>query len=215
MWMPKPHDTAPPAFAAAFDKLRAPRPAAFDVTPAHIVRRVYDAQNARRRAARKALVKPENAAELVRQIADLDEGDRLHAVLAGDFILCHAVTQLAEIMKPESVTLATLSLSRQNVDALAAALDAGHIGRINFLISEYFAATNKAIMAHMEQAAKSRRWRIGSKRSHAKIATFSAGHIVIESSGNLRSSQSVEQLSAFSDRALHDFHAGWIAELLP
>jgi hypothetical protein len=201
--------------ADAFDKLRAPRQAAFDVVPQHIVRRVYDAQNARRRAARKALVKPENAAELVRQIAELEEGDRLHAVLSGDFILCHAVTQLAEIMKPETVTLATLSLSRQNVDALAAALDLGHIGTLNFLISEYFCATNKAIASHMEQAAQNRRWRIGTKRSHAKIATFSARHIVIESSGNLRSSQSVEQLSAFSDRALHDFHAGWIAELLP
>jgi hypothetical protein len=201
--------------AEAFDKLRAPRPAAFDVVPARIVRRVFDVVNARRRAARKALVRPENAAELVRQIADLDEGDRLHAVLSGDFILCHAVTQLAEIMKPETVTLATLSLSRQNVDALAAALDLGHIGRINFLISEYFAATNRQIMQHMEQAAQNRRWRIGTKRSHAKIATFSAGHIVIESSGNLRSSQSVEQLSAFSDRELHDFHTGWITDLMP
>jgi DNA-binding TFAR19-related protein (PDSD5 family) len=201
--------------ADAFSKLRAPRPAAFDVTPQHIVRRVYDAQNARRRAARKALVRPENAAELVRQIADLDEGDRLHAVIPGNFVFAEILTQLAERMKPESVTLATLSLSKQNVDALAAALDAGHIGRINFLISEYFAATNRQIMQHMEQAAQNRRWRIGAKRSHAKIATLSAGHIVIESSSNLRSSQSVEQLSAFRDRELHDFHAGWIAELLP
>jgi hypothetical protein len=201
--------------AAAFDKLRAPRPAAFDVLPQHIVRRVYDGQNARRRAARKALVRPENAAELVRQIADLDEGDRLHAVIPGNFVFAEILTQLAEIMKPETVTIASLSLSRQNVDALAAALDLGHIGTLNFLISEYFCATNKAIASHMEQAAKSRRWRIGSKRSHAKIATFSAGHIVIESSGNLRSSQSVEQLSAFSDRELHDFHTGWITDLMP
>jgi len=201
--------------ADAFDKLRAPRPAAFDVVPQHIVRRVFDVVNARRRAARKALVKPENAAELVRQIADLHEGDRLHAVLPGNFIFAEILTQLAERMKPESVTLATLSLSKQNVDALAAALDAGHIGRINFLISEYFAATNKAIMAHMEQAAKTRRWRIGSKRSHAKIATLNAGHIVIETSANLRSSQNVEQLCVFSDRELHNFHTKWITELMP
>ena len=201
--------------ADAFSKLRAPRQAAFDVVPQHIVRRVFDVVNARRRAARKALVKPENAAELVRQIADLEEGDRLHAVIPGNFVFAEILTQLAERMKPESVTIATLSLSKANVDALAAALDAGHIGRINFLISEYFCATNKEIAAHMEQAAKSRRWRIGSKRSHAKIATFSAGHIVIESSGNLRSSQSIEQLSVFCDRELHDFHTRWIAELLP
>jgi len=201
--------------ADAFDKLRAPRQAAFDVVPQHIVRRVYDAQNARRRAARRALVKPEHAGELVRQIADLEEGDRLHAVLPGNFVFAEILTQLAERMKPESVTLATLSLSKQNVDALAAALDAGHIGRINFLISEYFAATNKAIMQHMEQAAQNRRWRIGTKRTHAKIATLDTNHLVIETSANLRSSQNVEQLSVFRDRALHDFHAGWIAELLP
>ena len=201
--------------AAAFDKLRAPRPAAFDVTPQHIVRRVFDTQNARRRAARASLVKPSNAAELVRQIADLDEGDRLHAVLAGDFVLCHALTQLAERMKPQTMTIATLSLSRQNVDALAAALDAGHIGRINFLISEYFAATNKTIMAHMEQTAKTRRWRIGSKRSHAKVVTLDTNHLVLETSANLRSSQNIEQLSAFNDPQLHAFHTKWISELMP
>lgn len=203
------------SLAAAFDKLRAPRPAAFDVVPQHIVRRVYDAQNARRRAARKALVKPENAAELVRQIAGLHEGDRLHAVLAGDFILCHALTQLAERMKPQSVSIATLSLSRQNVDALAASLDAGHIGELSFLISDYFTATNKAIMAHMEQAAQTRRWRIGSKRSHAKVVTFDTNHLVIETSANLRSNQSAEQFSAFNDPQLHAFHTKWITELMP
>jgi hypothetical protein len=201
--------------ADAFDKLRAPRPAAFDVTPQHIVRRVFDVVNARRRAARKALVKPENAAELVRQIADLHEGDRLHAITPGHFVFAEILTQLAERMKPQTMTIATLSLSKANVDSLAAALDAGHIGQIEFLISEYFAATNKQIMQHMLQAAQNRRWRIGTKRSHAKIATFSAAHIVIESSGNLRSSQSVEQLSAFSDRELHDFHTKWITELMP
>ena len=201
--------------ADAFDKLRAPRQAPFDVVPARIVRRVYDAQNARRRAARKALVKPENAAELVRQIADLEEGDRLHAVIPGNFVFAEILTQLAERMKPESVTIATLSLAKQNVDALAAALDAGHIGRINFLISEYFAATNKQIMAHMEQAAQNRRWRIGTKRTHAKIATLDTNHLVIETSANLRSSQNVEQLSVFRDRELHNFHVGWIAELMP
>ncbi len=215
MWMPKPLNTAPPAFAAAFDKLRAPRPPAFDVTPQHIVRRVFDAQNARRRAARKAFVRPENAAELVRQIADLEEGDRLHAVLPGNFVFAEILTQLAERMKPENVSVATLSLSKQNVDALAASLDAGHIGTLNFLISEYFCATNKPIMAHMLHAAQNRRWRIGTKRTHAKIATLDAGHIVLETSANLRSSQSIEQASVFNDRELHDFHAGWIADLLP
>jgi DNA-binding TFAR19-related protein (PDSD5 family) len=201
--------------ADAFDKLRAPRPAAFDVVPQHIVRRVYDAQNARRRAARKALVKPENAAELVRQIADLEEGDRLHAVLPGNFVFAEILTQLAERMKPQTVTIATLSLSKANVDALAAALDAKHIGQLEFLISDYFGATNKAIMAHMEQAAQNRRWRIGTKRTHAKIATLDTNHLVIETSANLRSSQNVEQLSVFRDRELHDFHTRWITDLMP
>ncbi len=201
--------------ADAFSKLRAPRPPAFDVLPQHIVRRVFDAQNARRRAARKALVRPENAAELVRQIADLEEGDRLHCVLPGNFIFAEILTQLAEIMKPQTMSIATLSLSRQNVDAIASALDLGHIGTLNFLISEYFCATNKEIAAHMQQAAKSRRWRIGAKRSHAKIALLSAGHIVIETSANLRSSQSIEQASVFNDRELHTFHTKWITELMP
>jgi hypothetical protein len=142
------------------------------------------------------------------QIADLEEGDRLHAVLPGNFVFAEILTQLAERMKPQSVSIATLSLSRQNADALAAALDAGHIGELSFLISD------KAIMKHMEQAAQHRRWRIGSKRSHAKVATLDT-HIVLETSANLRSSQNIEQLSAFNDTQLHAFHTQWITELMP
>jgi hypothetical protein len=160
-------------------------------------------------------VKPENAAELVRQIADLHEGDRLHAITPGHFVFAEILTQLAERMKPQTMTIATLSLSKANVDSLAAALDAHHIGQIEFLISDYFAATNKQIMQHMEQAAKPRRWRIGTRRTHAKIATLDTNHLVIETSANLRSSQNIEQASVFNDRELHAFHTKWITELMP
>ena len=198
----------------SFARLNTPRTGLFEVAPKHIVRKVYDALNARKRAARKRLIKPENAGELCGEVFKLRPSDRLHAITPGNFVFCELVIQLCTEASPKTLTLATLSLSMGNVDALKTAIDDGRIGSLNFLISDYFANVNKPIMAHMEQSAIGRKWRIGRARNHAKIALFDCG-LVIETSANLRSSDNIEQITAMHDGELYCFHREWISKLIP
>lgn len=200
--------------ADAFAKLRAPAASPFEVQPSSVTRRTFDVLNARARAARKALVKPQNAADLVAQVADLREGDRLHAITPGHYIFGDLLMQLADHHRPEVMHVVTLSLSTANVEALAARLDAGVIGELRFLVSNYFASTNKEIHAALSAAAEARaeRWKLAIVRTHAKIALL-APALVIETSANLRSSQNIEQITAVADRELYEFHRAWMDPL--
>ena len=202
------------SLADSFARLSRPKDFAFEVAPKHIVRKVYDALNARKRAARRMLIKAENARELCAVISELKPGDQLHAVTPGNFVFCELLIQLCTTIKPKMLTPATLSLSVGNVDALKIALDDGRIRRLDFLISDYFANVNKPIMGTMEQAAIRRNWKIGKARNHAKVALFDFG-LVIETSANLRSSDNIEQITAVHDVDLYDFHREWIAKLIP
>ncbi len=200
--------------AESLSRLSRPRDFAFEVAPRHIVRKVYDALNARKRAARRMLIKAENARTLCLAISDLEPGSQLHAVTPGNFVFCELLIQLCTAIKPKKLTLATLSLSVGNVDALKLAIDDGRIRQLDFLISDYFANVNKPIMGAMEQAAIGRKWKIGKARNHAKVALFDCG-LVIETSANLRSSDNIEQITAVHDVELYDFHREWIAKLIP
>ena len=145
---------------------------------------------------------------------NFETGSQLHAVTPGNFVFCELLIQLCAVIKPKLLTLATLSLSLGNVDALKLAIDDGRITRLDFLISDYFANVNKQIMAHLEQSAIGRNWKIGKARNHAKVALFDCG-LVIETSANLRSSDNIEQITAVNDPALYDFHRAWIGKLIP
>lgn len=207
-----PNATAQERMGAALAKLRAPAAPAFEVAPSSIVRRSFDVMNARARARRRALVKPQNAADLVAQLCDLKEGDRLHAVTPGHYVFADLLVQLADRLRPAVMYIATLSMSTDNVDALAARLDRGTVGRIRFVISNYFASTNREIYDHLVRAGEGRALDIAVVRTHAKIALLHPNG-VIETSANLRSSQNIEQVTAMADQELHDFHRAWMAPL--
>ena len=59
--------------------------------------------------------------------------------------------------------------------------------------------------------------RIAAARSHCKVVCFDfadqAG-MVLEGSANLRTNGNREQLALVNDRALHDFHAAWIDQMV-
>ena len=59
--------------------------------------------------------------------------------------------------------------------------------------------------------------RLAAARSHCKVVCFDLGPcdgLVFEGSANLRTNGNREQLTATRDRALHDWHAAWIDELV-
>ena len=210
----KPLDTD---LAGAFARLSAPRTAAFALSTRTLqAKRGFDRMNARQRAIRQKFVRPENADTLAKLMPT--EADQvLHAITPGDFIFCDLLTTICRTRKPLALHIATLSMSKANVDSLTAELRAGNVGSIAILISNFFEKTNVAIFEHLTKAAADHpAFTAAVERTHAKVALFQFGksdRLTIETSANLRSSQNIEQITAIADPALYDFHRQWLDEL--
>jgi hypothetical protein len=180
-------------------------------------KRTFDAINARARARRRALVKPENVAEILARLP-LRPDRALHVITPGNFIFCDLITAIAERFPTQRLLISTLSFSKRNADALCKLITDGKVGSVSMLTSNYFAKTNAAILAHFEQgASKSGGFQIGIARTHAKVTAFQftdGARLVIETSANLRSSDNIEQVSLFADVPTFDFHAEWIQQVI-
>ena len=203
--------------AGAFSRLSQPRSGAFALTTRTLqAKRGFDRQNARQRAIRQKYVRPENA-HAIAVLLPTDAGDVLHAIVPGDFIFCDLLTSICRTRKPLALHIATLSMSKANVDSLTAELTAGNVGSIAILISNFFEKTNVGIFEHLTKAAAAHpAFTVAVERTHAKVALFQFGkndRLTIETSANLRSSQNIEQITAIADPALYDFHRQWLDEL--
>ncbi|HEX7260287.1 MAG TPA: hypothetical protein VF258_00570, partial [Luteolibacter sp.] len=165
----------------------------------------------------RALIKPENADQVIDALP-VEDGGALHALVSGDFVFCHLVTRIVDRFGPPTIlTLATLSVSMKNLESLEAMLRACPEMRLHIVLSHYFQTTNKDIFIALETLISEKfpdRFTLTIGRSHAKVALFDWGSrcLVIETSANLRSSNNLEQLAAFRDRELFEFHAAWIRE---
>ena len=115
------------------------------------------------------------------------------------------------------LTVATLGFSRQNLEELLAALDAGQIGKVDFLFSVYFKSTSGRYANGWRTSLTTRGQRVVAMLTHAKILlieTTDGRGFVVESSANLRSCSSIEQITMTHDADLLAFHRTWIDELL-
>jgi hypothetical protein len=181
---------------------------------AKVASRALDKKIALENRVMRRCIRPENAEVLLPHLPKNEE-ERLHAIIAGDFIFCDLVCAVvARHGAPRRLTCATLSLSLKNVAALEK-LASNHGFPIDLLLSHYFEKTNQAIFAAL-LAVRDRcpLIRVRIARSHCKITLFDYPDfpLVIESSANLRSSRNLEQVSIFADRELLDFHLQWIEE---
>lgn len=169
---------------------------------------------ASRRAVKK-LVRPENAAGLLAQIPA--PGEITHAILRGDFVLADALPPLLAITGHcPHLYVSTLALSVKNAETLRALLAAGTIGKLTLIVSHYFRAVDKLSVYHAIEQILADIATLKIARCHAKIillANARGDSLVFEGSANLRSSDTLEQLTIFNDPALHSFHATWMEEL--
>ena len=203
--------------AGAFARLSAPRAAAFAIAPRTLqAKRGFDRQNARQRAIRQKYVRPENADTLAALLPTAPD-EVTHAITPGDFVFNDLITAVCRTRKPMALHIATLSMSKANVDSLTEELRAENVGSIAILISNFFEKTNVGIFQHLTKAAADHpAFTVATERTHAKVALFQFGkndRLTIETSANLRSSQNIEQITAIADPALYDFHRGWLDEL--
>ena len=97
------------------------------------------------------------------------------------------------------------------------ALDNGTIDKVDFLFSVYFKSNEKEICQRLGHELAQRGHRVVAMLSHAKILLIELTDgraFVVESSANLRSCASIEQIMLCQDRDLFDFHRAWLNDVL-
>ncbi len=167
------------------------------------------------RRAIKRQVKPDNALALIAQLPA--PGDTLHAILRGDFVLGDALPPLLRAYGPcQHLRVSTLALSAKNAETIRGLITAGQVAKCTLICSHFFRAVDKLSTFHAVAAILSEIVTLKVCRCHAKVmllANDRGDHLVFEGSGNLRSSDSLEQLSVFNDPELFAFHAAWMDEV--
>jgi hypothetical protein len=113
--------------------------------------------------------------------------------------------------------LATLGFPRQNLEELLTELDSGRIAKVDFLFSVYFKSNEKEICQRLAHELVTRGHRVVAMLTHAKIMpleTTDGRQFVVESSANLRSCASVEQIMLIQDGELFQFHRAWLNDIM-
>ena len=148
------------------------------------------------------------------------EGEAFHLITEKRYSMMHVIPATLHLAAPATIkhlSIVTLSFSQPNMVDLLAMLDAGQIETLDFLYSVYFRSNNRDACQQLAEALTTRGQRVYAGLIHAKILLIELSderHFVVESSANLRSCASVEQLAMFHDRSLFDFHRAWMQELL-
>jgi hypothetical protein len=169
----------------------------------------------------KAIMKDaRKLANAIEDIAELPEpGSVLHLLTAKRFALFNVIEAILKMRAPATISylaICTLGFSTANVEALAALLDNGQVAQLDFIFSVYFRSLEKENCERLTAELGRRGARIIALLQHSKILvieTTDGQSYVVESSANLRSCASLEQMAIFNDAGLAAFHKGWIDSL--
>ncbi len=153
-------------------------------------------------------------------LPDLPEaGESVHALMIGTFDLCQVIVPVVNRLPAcLHLRIATLCFSKRNAAELVGLLESHPDLRLSLLVSAFFRGHNKELFERFaEDLREYPNARLTSGRSHCKVVCFDIGPddgMVFEGSANLRTNGNREQLAVIRDRALHDWHATWIDELV-
>ena len=128
-----------------------------------------------------------------------------------------AVLQLAAPATIAYFGVATLGFSKQNLEELLSLLDRGQIAKVDFLFSVYFKSNEKEICQRLRtnsRPAATGLWPCSHTRRSCYLSCRTARADVVESSANLRSCASIENIMLANDTELFDFHRQWLTEVL-
>lgn len=158
----------------------------------------------------KKLVRPENCAGLLDHLPE--PGGTTTAIVRGDFVVGDMLPALlARIGPVPHLWLSTLALSVRNAETLRALAASGAVEKITLICSHYFREVDKTSVFHAVAKLLDGIAELKVARCHAKIIL--AGSFVFEGSFNLRSSDTIEQITIFNDPELFNFHARWMDEV--
>lgn len=170
-----------------------------------------------------ARVKYENAEKMANEIEVPVNGDRIFAVIPGNFYFGDFLEAL--IVKHnwlvDDMTLSTLSMNNENIDSLANLLRGGFVKQLNLVISDYFYSHERhkhgAIPYMYETLDIDNKFQLAVAGVHTKIYMIKTqcGHtLTIHGSANMRTSDSVEQFMIESCPDLYAFNRDWHGSIL-
>jgi hypothetical protein len=173
-----------------------------------------------KRFKRPRMTKYKYAIDLVKDIGVIEEGEHINAIVSGNFIagdLLEAYLFQNKLIA-EEVIIATLSMSRENVDSLKNVQDYRLNGKMGLIISDFFFSHERKdgvqdIIKHLSNG----QFALAVAGIHTKltlIKTTCGQHIVIGGSANLRSSLNIEQITIDNCPIQYAFHREWMAEIL-
>ncbi|MFO0805101.1 MAG: hypothetical protein U0791_18500 [Gemmataceae bacterium] len=157
------------------------------------------------------------AAELLPALPE--PGEAVHALMLGTFDLCQVIVPTVQrLPRCGHLRIATLCFSKRNAAELIGLLESRPGLELTLLVSAFFKGHNKELFEKFaEELREHPNARLAAARSHCKVVCFDLGPddaLVFEGSANLRTNGNREQLTVIRDRALHDWHAAWIDEVV-
>lgn len=163
-------------------------------------------------------------AAMLREVKDVlpvlpAPGESLHALMTGlyDFMSVVGLVIARQDSPCTTLRIATLAFSLRNVTELESLAEKGMLVRTRILTSDFFAKHNRGIVDEARRLLVPRGGCLAAPRCHAKVACLEfadSTRYVFEGSANLRTNRNVEQFALFNDAGLHDWHAGWIEDLI-
>ena len=169
---------------------------------------------------RPKVVKYEYAKDMAAQIGKVKENEHIFALVSGNFIAGDFIEAYLEEndLFAEEIIIATLSLSKENVDSLKNILEWKRCGRMGLLVSDYFFAhERKDGIEYIIETLNYDGFLLAAAAIHTKITlikTFCGMNLVIGGSANLRSSRNIEQITIDNSKELYEFNREWIVGLL-
>ena len=148
-----------------------------------------------------------------------DPGETIHMVVAGDFRTWDLVPAMLSLknLPIAELYLATLSYNRDNLNELIDLVDASQVGAVTMITSVFDRANDPDRFNHAKAEFDARGQRLLAMRNHCKLilARFADGTpYVSESSANLRSHSTTEQIALTQDAGLFAFHQAWMEEAI-
>lgn len=160
----------------------------------------------------------------MRQLIDLPEPEStIHGIMGGDYHGFDFIPTLQRIANSPLTDLrvATLGFNQKNNLQLCRMIDEGKIaGPVTMVASMYFAQNDPQVFSKAKAELEQRGSTLANTRNHAKIIAClidredgAQDAIVVETSANLRSCNSLEHFTIANSRPLYDFHKAWIDDV--
>lgn len=164
----------------------------------------------------------ERAVDLVHNLPDLAENEALYCLVSGSFIYGDFIEALLVERNwyAKEMLIATLSLSKENVDSLANLLNGDYLGDLGLIVSDYWYSHERRSQGgvpYLTHTLGGPNFSFAAAGLHTKVTIINTScgqHLVLHGSANLRSSRNLEQLVIARSKELYDFNRFWMLHLL-